>query len=80
MNWSLKFELGWVDGEENQCLKRSGKSRGNGGSKEVLGEKSEVSSVFGFILTLRTTGDNSGKEKWAKVNKTHTNGFSFHPI
>lgn len=73
MNWFLKRELSWTVGGGNQCSKRSSKSRGTGGAKEVLDEKGKGSFVSGFVLTLITKGDNSGKQKWAKVNKIHTN-------
>ena len=51
--------------------KRNCKGRGITGTMEALGGRSEESFAFGFALTLRTIWDNSGKEKWAKVNKTH---------
>lgn len=46
--------------------------------KVVLYGKSKQSLSFGYVFTLRTTGDDTQKEKWAKVSRIHTNEFSFH--
>lgn len=46
--------------------------------KVVLDGKSKQSLSSGYVFILRTTGDDTHKEKWAKVNRIHTDEFSFH--
>lgn len=45
--------------------------------KVVLDGKSKQSLSSGYVFILRTTGDDTHKEKWAKVNRIHTDEFSF---
>lgn len=81
-NWhDLDFQV-WIrlsEWRRKPVFQRSTKSRGIG-AKEVLHGKSERSFSPGFVLVLRTTGDNTTKEKWSKVNRLHRNERSFHLI
>ena len=62
MTWTLKSELGWVNGEENQYSfgKRNKNSRGFGGAKEVLDGKGEESFASGSVL------EKKNEQKWTE--------------